>query len=92
MNIKLLIGTALLGSAILASGASLAQASRVLTNAEIMRMDLNKDGRVTKDEFLSAMGKVFDDQAGAKGYCSADDMRAIMKAMQDYSYLDKYNN
>lgn len=92
MNIKSLIGTALLGAAILVSGPSLAQASRILTNAEIREMDLNNDGRLTKDEFLGTMGKAFDDQAGIKGHVTADSVRATRNRVQDYSYLDRYSN
>lgn len=31
-------------------------------------------------------------QAGVNGYCSADEVRTVMKTIQDYSYLDKHGN
>lgn len=88
MNVKTLLGAAILGFAVLASTPTLAQ---TISNADIMKMDTNKDGRLDRSEYLAAMIKVFDAHAGAKGYCTPTEAMAVMKEIQDYSFLNKYN-
>lgn len=89
MNAKRVVGTALLGLAIFASAPLMAQGTRALTKAEFTQLDSNKDGRLSKDEFMAGIGKVFDEHAGAKGYCTMDEAAAVMRKVQDYSYLEK---
>ncbi|GAB4181079.1 MAG: hypothetical protein Fur0039_25930 [Rhodocyclaceae bacterium] len=45
---------------------------------DIRIMDTNKNGRVEKQEYLAFMAKAFDETAGAKGYCTFEEIdRAI---------------
>jgi len=47
---------------------------------ELMTMaDANKDGMVTKEEFLAAMGKMYDDKMGKMKKMSAADQTKMMK-------------
>jgi hypothetical protein len=50
----------------------------------IKAMDANKDGKVTKSEYLEFMGKQFDKSAGAKGYCTFEE---IKQAFPESSYI-----
>lgn len=49
--------------------------------AAISVIDSNKNGRIEKDEYLSYMGAEFDKTAGAKGYCTFEEVAAGFKAM-----------
>ncbi|MFN0302226.1 MAG: hypothetical protein ACKVQU_17965 [Burkholderiales bacterium] len=87
------IGTALLLVTLVGCAAIAQQGSGLkLSSADIMKMDLNKDGKLTKDEYLLVMGKMFDAHAGAKGYCTPDEGMAVMRELQDFSFLNKYSN
>lgn len=48
---------------------------------DIKMMDTNGDKRVTKDEFLAAMGKAYDKMCGAKGWCTVEEMDMGMRKM-----------
>lgn len=37
-------------------------------------MDTNKDGKIDRDEYLGYMGAQFDKRAGAKGYCTFEEV------------------
>lgn len=41
---------------------------------DIKVMDTNKNGKVEKDEYLAYMAKMFDKSAGAKGYCTFEEV------------------
>jgi hypothetical protein len=47
--------------------------------AWVMTADANKDGMVSKDEFLQAMGKMYDDKMGKMKKMSAPDQAKMMK-------------
>jgi len=91
MNLKTIVSSILLGVAVVAASPSFAQ-TRPMTAEEIRKMDLNKDGRLTKDEFLKFMGAVFDAHAGAKGYCTPEEAQQVMREIQDYTFINRYNN
>jgi len=42
--------------------------------ANVSVIDTNKDGRIDKAEFLAYMGASFDELAGAKGYCTFEEV------------------
>ncbi len=92
MNLKTVVSSMLLAVAVVASSPSFGQTFPLPLSAEhIRKMDSNKDGRLTKDEFLKAMGAAFDTHAGAKGYRTPEEAQQVMKSIQDYSFLNKYN-
>ncbi len=72
LRVKSLFSAAALGIALFAASPVYAQSS-----AEISKMDLDKDGKVTRREFLTTMVDVFDKHAGAKGYCTADEIAKV---------------
>ncbi|MBI4757161.1 MAG: hypothetical protein HY778_17450 [Betaproteobacteria bacterium] len=39
-------------------------------------MDTNKNGRIEKAEYMEYVGKAFDSAAGAKGYCTFEEVKA----------------
>lgn len=89
-RLNTILSSMLLGVAVVASSPSFAQTSPLSADA-IRKMDLNKDGRLTKDEYLKAMTAVFDAHAGPKGYCTPEEAQQVMRSIQDYSFLNKYN-
>ena len=83
LSVKSLSGAVLLGLAVLASNPGFAAGDPNLKSAEsIKKMDANRDGKLTKDEYLVAMGAVFDRHAGPKGYCTPEEARDVMKELQ----------
>ena len=84
MSIKSLVHAGLLGFAIIASSPSFAQLSSPTSEAAFKAMDKNKDGKLTKAEYLEAMGKIFDKHAGAKGYCTPAEAAGVVKDTIDY--------
>lgn len=82
ISAKSLSGAVLLGLAVLASSSGIAADTGLKSAEAIRKMDTNRDGKLSKDEFLAAMGAVFDKHAGAKGYCTADEVAAVQKDMQ----------
>lgn len=42
--------------------------------SNISVMDTNKNGRIEKEEFLAYMSASFDELAGAKGYCTFEEV------------------
>lgn len=81
LSVKSLGGAALLGLAVLASNPGFAAEPNLKSAESIRKMDTNRDGKLTKDEYLAAMGAVFDKHAGAKGYCTPEEVNAVMKEM-----------
>ena len=43
---------------------------------KISVMDANKNGRIEKEEYVAYMTKAFDEAAGAKGYCTFEEVAA----------------
>ncbi len=82
LSVKSLSGAALLGLAVLASNPGFAADPDLKSAESIKKMDTNRDGKLTKDEYLAAMGAVFDKHAGAKGYCTPEEAREVMRALQ----------
>lgn len=79
INVISLVRAGLLGIAIIASSPSFAQLSSPTSEAAFRAMDKNKDGKLTKAEYLEAMGKIFDKHAGAKGYCTPEEAAGVVK-------------
>ena len=68
---------ALLGIAALSSPVLAADGDAMATRAEIMKM-ANKDGMISKNDFMAMMEKKFDEMDKAKkGMLSADDVMRI---------------
>lgn len=44
-------------------------------------MDLNKNGKIEKREYLAFMGAEFDKLSGAKGYCTYNEVKTGLKDM-----------
>lgn len=78
---KSLLGAVILDVALLAASPVYAQSSK-----EISKMDLNKDGKVTRSEFMATMIEVFDKHAGGKGYCTVEETLKV-KADIDKLYV-----
>jgi hypothetical protein len=81
MNVKQATRTlafgALLGIAALSSPVLAADGDAMATRAEIMKM-ANKDGMISKKDFMAMMEKKFDEMDKAKkGMLSADDVMRI---------------
>jgi hypothetical protein len=51
---------------------------------DVKEVDANKDGKVSKQEFLAFMGKRFEQTAGAKGYCTYEEIRYSMPTEWNY--------
>ena len=77
-KMKAILGAAVLGLSVLGSSPSYAQIVVPTTVQAFKAMDMNKDGKLTKDEFLAALSKVFDKHAGAKGYRTPDEAAGVM--------------
>lgn len=82
MKASSLISAAALGVSLMFITPVYAQSS-----AEISKMDIDKDGKVTRSEFLTSMVTVFDKHAGSKGYCTADEAK-LVKADIDTMYVN----
>jgi hypothetical protein len=95
MKLRSIAAPVLFGLALASPLASFAQQGLVKTETEqqrlLMKMDTNKDGRITKQEYLAAMGAVFDKHAGAKGYCTPEEAMTLMRKIDDRSFLTDYN-
>lgn len=51
--------------------------------ANVAVMDTNKDGKISKQEYLAFMGKAFDESAGAKGYCTFEEVNKGFRNLQE---------
>jgi hypothetical protein len=95
MKLSSIVAPALLGLALASPTLAYAQQGLVKSPAEqqrlLMKMDANKDNRISKQEYLAAMGAVFDKHAGAKGYCTPDEAMAVMSKIDDRSFLTDFN-
>lgn len=49
----------------------------------IRALDTNKNGKIEKDEYLAFMAKEFDKSAGAKGYCTFEEVDRGFRRMPD---------
>lgn len=86
MNLKTLASAAIMAAGL--AGITLAPAAyadmpkldRVKNVAE---MDTNKNGRIERGEYLSFMGNAFDKAAGAKGYCTFEEIAEGFKSMTE---------
>jgi len=54
----------------------------------VKTMDTNKNGKVEKDEYLAFMAKEFDKTAGAKGYCTFEEVDRGIRLMPGHVILD----
>jgi hypothetical protein len=63
------LGVALAGGSV---GSALAD---VPANSPVWSMDVNKDKKVTKEEYLAFYAKMFDKAAGKKGYCTYEEIQ-----------------
>lgn len=79
-------GAVLLGLAVLAANPSVAAGPNLDSAQSIQAMDTNRDGRLTKDEYLAAMGTLFDKHAGAKGYCTPDEVREVQEEIRGFHW------
>jgi hypothetical protein len=69
--------------ATLAAAPALADLPRV-QQQDIRAMDTNKNGRIEKDEYLAAMGKMFGQLSGAKGYCTFEEVSEGLRAVEQF--------
>jgi hypothetical protein len=51
--------------------------------ANIKAMDKNKNGRIEKEEFIAYMSAMFDRSAGAKGYCTYEEVAKGLSQLND---------
>lgn len=51
---------------------------------DIRVMDTNKNGKIEKDEYLAFMAKQFDRAAGAKGYCTFQEIIEGFRSNQEW--------
>lgn len=49
----------------------------------IRSLDTNKNGKIEKDEYLAFMAREFDKTAGAKGYCTFEEVDRGFRHMSD---------
>ena len=78
------LSLALLGA--VASAPALAELPKGAVNVKVM--DTNKNGKVEKDEYLAFMAKEFDKTAGAKGYCTFEEVDRGIRLMPGHVILD----
>lgn len=81
LSVKSLSGAVLLGLTALVANPSFAANANpcAAANSEsIKKMDTNHDGKVSKKEYLAAMGAIFDKHAGAKGYCTLEEANEVI--------------
>ena len=74
LKLTAFLGSAILGMALMAGSPAHAQSPAVT-----MKMDLNKDGRVSREEFLSVMTEVFNKHSGGKDYCTPEEAAKVMR-------------
>ena len=48
---------------------------------DLREMDKNKNGRIEREEYLSAMAEMFDRAAGSKGYCTFEEVRSGLQQL-----------
>ncbi|HUX25591.1 MAG TPA: hypothetical protein VMV87_13365 [Burkholderiales bacterium] len=84
LNMKSLGGAVLLGLTVLAANPSFAADANPCsaTSVKSMAMDANHDGKVSKKEFLAAMTAIFEQHAGAKGYCTVEEAKSVIDDIQ----------
>lgn len=85
-QMKSLGAAVLLGLAVVAASPSIAAGPNLDTAQSIQAMDTNRDGRLTKDEYLAAMSAIFDKHAGAKGYCTPDEVREAQEEIRGFHW------
>ena len=75
--------TALLAATLLAASfvASPARADLPRVVVDLKEMDTNKNGRIEKTEYLAAMGAMFDQAAGTKGYCTFEEVKTGLRQL-----------
>lgn len=83
MNTKTLIGAILVGAFALGSPVAMAQANPAIT----AKMDLDKDGNVSRVEFLTVMTQIFDKHAGGKDYCTPAEAMLVKRDI-DQLYIN----
>jgi hypothetical protein len=84
LSAKSLSGAVLLGLTVLVASPSFAANANPCAaenSVNIKKMDANHDGKLSKQEYLAAMGAIFDKHAGAKGYCTPEEAEAVRMDM-----------
>ncbi|PKO72183.1 MAG: hypothetical protein CVU20_03270 [Betaproteobacteria bacterium HGW-Betaproteobacteria-14] len=69
----LALGVALVGGGV---GSALAD---IPANSPVWAMDVNKDKKISKEEFLAYQAKMFDKTAGSKGYCTYEEIQPFFE-------------
>lgn len=64
-----------------AANTAFAEVPKAVKNVAVM--DTDKNGQVSKQEYLAFMGKAFDSVAGAKGYCTYEEITKGFKNLQE---------
>ncbi|MCM2306666.1 MAG: hypothetical protein NDI91_04240 [Sulfuritalea sp.] len=49
---------------------------------DVQVMDTNKNGKIEKDEYIAFHSKMFDKAAGAKGYCTFEEIKKGFRDLQ----------
>ncbi|MCZ7566222.1 MAG: hypothetical protein M5U08_22510 [Burkholderiales bacterium] len=86
MNVKRrasMAAVALALGGVLAAAPAVADLPRI-QQQDVRTMDTNKNGRIEREEYLAAMGKMFDQIAGAKGYCTFEEVTEGMRALEQF--------
>lgn len=52
---------------------------------DIRVMDTNKNGKIEKDEYIAYVSKMFDKTAGAKGYCTFEEVKKGFREGFDFT-------
>ena len=56
--------------------------------SKISVIDANKNGKIEKSEYLAFMSSAFDKAAGAKGYCTYEEVQAGFDDMRKNFYIN----
>lgn len=74
----LVLSVALLGGFATPTFADVPKAPNNISN-----IDSNKNGRIEKEEYLTYMSAAFDELAGAKGYCTFEEVKEGFRRMNE---------
>ena len=74
---------ALTCSTLLAAPLAHADLPKVDAKPDVREMDANNNGRIEKDEYVSYITRSFEKAAGAKGYCTYEELLGGFKRWMD---------